>query len=100
MSNASDDKKVKEAKKSNKETRDIELNDLKVVLGTESGRRAIWRILERCGIYRSSFTGNSQTFMLEGERNIGLFLLTEIEEADQDAMFKMMKEAKTGKSNA
>lgn len=97
MSNASDEGKVKKASKSQKETRELELNDFKVVLGTEPGRRVVWRLLERCGIYRSSFTGNSQTFMLEGERNIGLFLLSEIEEADQDAMFRMMKEAKTGK---
>jgi hypothetical protein len=52
--------------------------DLGSVMGTPEGRRLMWRLIDdTCGVYASSFTGNSQTFFNEGRRSIGLFLLGE-----------------------
>lgn len=45
------------------------------VLATEHGRRVVWDILTRTGLFRSSYRGNADTNFLEGERNIGLVLL-------------------------
>ena len=59
-----------------KQTRLIEIDDLRWLMGSKRGRRVTWRLLERTGIFRSSFTGNSETYFREGERNIGLFLLS------------------------
>jgi len=39
------------------------------------GKRVYANILSRCHVFQTTFTGNSKTFFLEGERNIGLYLL-------------------------
>jgi hypothetical protein len=35
-----------------------------------------------CNLYTSTFTGNSQTFYLEGKRDVGLDILKLLEDAD------------------
>lgn len=89
--NASDEVQVKDAKIKVKMGREQEVNDLKFILATEQGRRFMWRYLEMCGVYRTSFTGSSETYFLEGQRNIGLKLIADIVEADPDAYLKMIK---------
>lgn len=71
-----------------------ELDDLKVVMQQPEGRRFMWRLLEQCGVYRTSFTGNSETFFREGQRNVGLWALTEMQEAAPDQFLMTMQEAK------
>jgi hypothetical protein len=66
--------------------------DMKWLMGSKRGRRIAWRILERTGIYRSSFTGNSETFFREGMRNVGLVLMAQIHEACPESYTLMMKE--------
>jgi hypothetical protein len=56
--------------------------DLRQVMAEPHGRRVIWAMLDKTGIYRSSFTGNSQTFYAEGERNVGLWLLALMGDVD------------------
>lgn len=50
----------------------MKVNDWKWLMSTPRGRRIVWRLLEETGQFRSSFTGNSETFFREGERNVGL----------------------------
>ncbi len=70
-----------------------EIDDVKKLLKTPEGRRYFWRMLGKCGIFRSSFTPNSnQTAFNEGTRNIGLDLLFDINEADASAFAKMQNE--------
>lgn len=57
------------------------------------GRRFIWRLLGITGIFRSSFTGNSETFFREGERNVGLKLLTEVTRDANDLYLTAQQEA-------
>jgi len=52
-----------------------ETDDFKWLMSDKRGRRIVWGLLERTGIYRSSFTGNSETFFREGARNVGLVYL-------------------------
>lgn len=66
--------------------------DMKWLMGSKRGRRIIWRILERAGIFRSSFTGNAETFFREGMRNVGLSLLSQIHEACPENYTLMVKE--------
>lgn len=63
-------------------------------MSTPSGRRFVWRQLQRAGVFRSSFTGNSQTFFNEGQRNIGLMLLTDVHEFCPEQYIPMLKESK------
>jgi len=94
VSNASDEKQIAEAKQKVKNRQDQEKDDLKYVLASAQGRRFIYKTLELTGIYKSSFTGSSETFFLEGQRNIGLKLLAKVQEVDFDGYLKMLNEFK------
>jgi hypothetical protein len=90
--NASDEKSVKSAKQKDKNIRDTELADIRLLLQKQWGRRVVWRLLEQTGMYRTSFTGNSTTFFNEGARNIGLWLVDEVLSSDADMYLMMIKE--------
>jgi hypothetical protein len=97
--NLADEGQVKESEKEIKLRRENEIADLRKVLDTDFGRRFIWKIFGTCGIYRISFTGNSETFFNEGARNVGLKLRADVFEAKPEALLQMeieaMKEEKT-----
>jgi len=57
-----------------------EHEDLRDILNTPAGVRFFRGMLRDGGMFRSSFTGNSRTFFLEGERNFVLRLLAKIEQ--------------------
>lgn len=90
--NAADTGQVKERKRKDKDAEQQAQDDLREVMDTAAGRRFVWRMLERAGIYRQSFTGNSSTFFNEGERNVGLFLLSELQAACPQAFIQMQQE--------
>ena len=69
-----------------------ELEDIRWLMGHKQGRRFVMRLLEKAGIYRTSFTGNSETFFREGMRNLGLFVLSEVMEVTPDQFALMLKE--------
>lgn len=94
MSELDDKEKLDRRETKSKVLRRRELEDVAAILATVEGRRFYWRVMQRCGIHKSSFTGNNTTFFNEGERNIGLFLLAELEEADPTAYVKSLTEAK------
>lgn len=72
--------------------RDQEKADFAWLMSDKRGRRFIWRMLENTGVYRSSFTGNSETFFREGARNVGLKLISDIHEFAPDAYPLMLEE--------
>lgn len=57
---------------------DMREGDVREVMGTESGRRFVWRLLGDCGLYRSSYHPSALIHFNEGQRSIGLQLLSEI----------------------
>jgi len=67
---------------SNDSDYDILKMNIRDLVNTLQGRAFIWHVLELCGIYSESFTGDNQTFYLEGKRSIGLALLQLLEDAD------------------
>lgn len=67
---------------------------LKQTMSGYAGRQWTWELLEYCGIYRTSFTGNSETFFREGQRSVGLKLLADIHEHCLPDYEKMALEAK------
>lgn len=71
-----------------------EVEDLKWLMGHKQGRRFVTRLLDKAGIYRTSFTGNSETFFREGQRNMGLFVLMEVMEVAPEQFAKMLEEQK------
>jgi len=69
-----------------------EADDIKWLMSGKRGRRVMWRLLDRAGVFRSSFTGNSETFFREGQRNIGLIYLGQVHEIAPDAYPTMVEE--------
>ena len=95
VKNASDVSQIKDAKRKekNKVWRDKE--NLQAVLNMQSGRAFLWNILCECGLFKTSYAGDSnEIYFLEGQRNIGLSIMNDINEVDPDSYLKMMKENK------
>jgi hypothetical protein len=74
--------------------RQVEANDWKWLMSSKQGRRIAWRLLDKAGVYRTSFTGNSETFFKEGMRNMGLFIVAEIQAHSPEAYALMLTESK------
>lgn len=80
---------------------DLEAEDFKWLMSDKRGRRIVHRWLTKAGVWRSSFTGNSETFFREGQRNIGLMLLDQINAHCPEHYARMLKEHKDdGRRNA
>lgn len=92
--NAADESQVRGAEVKKKLRDDAEDADLKYILASDQGRRLLWKLLETCGIFKSSFTGSSETFFLEGQRNIGLKILADIMRVDPESYLRMYKQSK------
>lgn len=86
------EKVEKDRKDRQAETRRVEADDIKWLMSDKRGRRFVWRLLEKTGIYRTSFTGNSETFFKEGARNVGLQILALIHEHCPDKYTLMVTE--------
>jgi hypothetical protein len=79
VDNATDEAQIDDAKRRAKLDRDQELADLRAVLALPAGARFLWRFLSRCHLFELSLRAGEASAFLEGERNIGLFLLAECE---------------------
>lgn len=93
VKNAGDAEQVQKAGEKEKSRRQTELNDMVWILSDARGRRFLWRLLAKCGVFKSSFTGNSTTFFNEGMRDVGLWATAEITEAKPEGYLEMMLEA-------
>ena len=95
LTDAGDIKDVQKKKTKTQLRRMRENAWLKDILSKEGGRDFIWRLLIQCGVFQTSFTGDApHTFFNEGKRQIGLWALTEIDEADKSAISLMQEESK------
>lgn len=73
--------------------RERELADVAELLRTRVGRRVFWRILEEGHVFKTSMTGNSYTYFLEGARNLGLKFYGDLMAACPERMQEMWREA-------
>lgn len=72
--------------------RAMAVEDFKWLMAHKQGRRLMWRWLDRCGVYRTSMTGNSHTFFNEGRRDIGLQFLADVMDLTPEGFALMLKE--------
>jgi hypothetical protein len=101
VGNAADPQQVKEARQKQKLARERELNDLRVVLQHRPGRRFVWSLLCRCGIFDVGFSTDPATMGFSaGMRNLGLLVMKDLEEADETAYQTMAMEARSEAKNA
>ena len=92
--NASDEGQVTEAERLQEKLKQQRIDDLNWVMSDLRGRRFMSELLSRTGPLTLSFTGNSQTFFNEGQRNVGLMYIADLEEHCQEQNFQMMRENK------
>lgn len=74
--------------------------DIKRLMSQKWGRRLMWSWLEFCGVRRTAMTGNSQTYFLLGQQNVGLMLEAGIMEHAPEAWVKMVNEAREARRNS
>lgn len=94
VADSTDPAQLKRARDFDRLRRERELNDLAAVLRTAEGRRLVYRLFDVAGIFRSSFTGNSTTFFNEGQRQVGLIFLADINDHFPEQYLAMLAEAK------
>lgn len=90
--NAANPAHVAKAKDQAESIRERELNDVRHVMSSKEGRRFFDRYQKLCHVHETSFTGNNTTFFNEGERNIGVRMLADVNEACPELYIELMKE--------
>ena len=86
------EEKLKKSHDAEKAQRDQELNDIRTVLATKSGRRLVWRLLGKCRVFGSVWDGSAKVHYNSGQQDIGHYLMAEVLDADENLWFKMMSE--------
>lgn len=94
VGDATDPAQIKRGRDFERLRRERELNDIGKVLATAEGRRLFYRLFDVAGIFRSSFTGNSTTFFNEGQRQVGLVFLADLNDHFPERYLEMLREAK------
>jgi hypothetical protein len=98
IKNAANESQVEKAKTAEEKEREMELADLRFVLGTPQGRRLIWRLLKHCRVFNSVFhNSGSVTYYHSGMQDVGHFIQAEVIEAKKEAYFEMMRENEKGR---
>ncbi|HXS30594.1 MAG TPA: hypothetical protein VN755_07150 [Steroidobacteraceae bacterium] len=93
--NAAAPRQVKRAGRLEKERREKELADVRVVCDTEEGRRFIFRLMGHCKVFESVY-GVDLAYQA-GKQDVGHYLMAEVNDANDELLFRMMREAKTAK---
>lgn len=74
--------------------RDTEESDFKWLMGSKRGRRIVWRLLDRAGVFRLSFNTNAMAMSFaEGAKNEGLRILGQVHTLCPELYPTMVKEA-------
>lgn len=86
----------REQRKKDREDLEKDLQgDIRTLLMSRAGFNLIWWILEMSGVFVSSYTGNSDTYLNEGKRAIGLELLHRIVAVRPDVFESMIRAGRT-----
>lgn len=91
INDTSDESQIKDAEEKFKYSRKQELDDLRHIVSLPEGKRFILRYLFGvCGVLKPVYTGNSETYFLDGKRAVGLILIEEIKEAEPRSFIEMI----------
>jgi len=90
-------RQIRFAERKAKEAARQELEDLRAVLGSEVGRRVIYRFLQSTLVFKSIALPLELIAYNAGRQDVGHYLMTLIEQADDTAIFTMMQEATVAK---
>lgn len=68
------------------------LNGLKTIMSTTDGRFWMWSFLEQCGLFSTTFNGNSRDYFNLGQRNAGMPVFADLQVNFLDQYIEMVKE--------
>ena len=89
---AIDDAQAEQAER-DRLARESEDGDVRWLMGSKRGRRIVWRLLDRAGVFRLSFNTNAMSMAFaEGNRNEGLRVLAQIHALCPELYPVMVKE--------
>jgi len=94
VKNAGDPEQVNTARRKEKLAREVDLDDLRRLVSTDFGRRIVWRLLAHAKMFSSIWEPSALIHYNAGKQDFGHFIWSEVEQADQNALFLMMKENK------
>lgn len=66
--------------------------DIAGLLNRPEFRRYVKRYLALCNVFKTTFTGNSETFFREGQRSIGTTMFGEIMQVNPERFADLMRE--------
>ena len=90
---ASDPAQVKEAKKAAELIRFNHDADVLAIMGSEAGRRFVWRFLGMASVYKSIFTTSSEIYYKAGWQDCGHWLQAEVARVAPNEYLLMQQEA-------
>lgn len=102
QTSASDEGQVKKAERRDKFSLQNETSDIREVMSTPAGRRMMWALLAKCGVFESIYENTEFIRYRSGQQDIGHWLIGRIMESDPDLWLEMQSEAATqgDKTNA
>lgn len=68
---------------------------IEAISDTPQGREFLWWLFEICGVFTTSYTGNSDTYFNEGRRAVGNEVLHRLVEVKPEIFQAMIKSGKT-----
>ncbi len=90
--NAADPKQVRFADRKERDRAARFSDGLRAVLATREGRLVLGELLERSGLWRTSWDPSARIHFNEGRRYFGLELLADVQNADEEAYLLMERE--------
>ena len=93
MVDVSNEKEVKDRKKHKNLERENELEEIRKILGTSQGKGFLWRLLKHCKVF-DTISHHEPLAMsrMSGARDVGLWLIREIAEANPNGYLELVKE--------
>lgn len=90
--NAADEEQLKKQEELDKRLKEEQLADLRDILSTESGRRFIWRLMEKTKAFGTLWAASSEIYKNVATADIGKWLFQECQKADLASLMKIMSE--------
>ncbi len=90
VENVADEEQIKAAKKKERRKDQQEIEDVKEILRTKPGRRFFWRYMAKCNVFSSVRGPSPNIYFQEGFRQVGLDIMSDIINANPNALIEMM----------
>jgi hypothetical protein len=88
-----DEKQIKKKKVKYNLVRENQLEEIRELLKTPYGRGFIWRIISHCNVFHSISRHDALAMAAaSGGRDVGLWILKEVEQADVNGFMKLFRE--------